>query len=398
MTTAQSIPAELPLSGALGPDDREPVYLGLTLSAWIRIGTIAGLMVLVFWPSLRRLWYKTNPIFGEPNWGHSIVVPIVGLYYLYLNREELLRAPIRPLLAGNFTRGRIISSVAVMLSGPLVAWLGAQVMPNQASKFAIIGYALPALGLFALLLDWGLGSLLFGLLTYAYGIWPGQNDYTKDIGMVLTLFGAVLTICGWGVMKIAWFPIAFLICALPWPPLLYSQVAGPLQKLAASAAVFTLQMTGVAANQGGTKIFIGDGVTSPVRTLNVAEACAGMRSLMTFISVGAAVAFLSSRPLWQKLVITFSAIPIAILCNVMRVSGQGLLDTYVSPEWSQGFAHQFAGMVMLVPAFFMVLGVGWVLDNLFVEEVDRDPAAEARGRPDDGVLRVRKPGQGEEAT
>jgi exosortase/archaeosortase family protein len=79
---------------------------------------------------------------------------------------------------------------------------------------------------------------------------------------------------------------------------------------------------------------------------------------------------LSARPLWQKIIITVSAIPIAIFCNVMRVAGQGLLDHYVSEQLSQSFAHQFVGIIMLIPAFFMILAVGWVLDHLFVEETD----------------------------
>jgi exosortase/archaeosortase family protein len=110
---------------------------------------------------------------------------------------------------------------------------------------------------------------------------------------------------------------------------------------------------------------------------------------MTFITVGAAVAFLSNRPLWQKIIITLSAIPIAIGCNVLRVTGQGFLDLW-SHELSEGFAHQFAGIVMLVPAFFLILLVGWVLDQLFIEEVDEAPvvkpvaprAAAAAAAPD----------------
>jgi exosortase len=192
--------------------------------------------------------------------------------------------------------------------------------------------------------------------------------------MVLTLFGVVLFLCGWRVVRVAWFPILFLVCALPWPGLLYSKVAMPLQGLAAYVAVQVLNVTGVLAEKIGTTIkYLG-----PLgeRKLNVAEACAGMRSLMTFISVGAAVAFLSGRPLWQKVIITAFAVPIAIFCNVMRVSGQGLLDCYVSEKWSQGFAHGFAGMVMLVPGFFLILGVGLLLDKVFIEEAD-DEAAEA---------------------
>jgi exosortase len=240
-----------------------------------------------------------------------------------------------------------------------------------------------------LVLNWGLGTLLFGLLMSAFGIYPGRNDFIWDFGMVVALFGAVLMICGWQVMKIAWFPIAYLACAIPWPGLVYSKVAGPLQQLAAKAAVETLKLTGVDAARSGTKIFIGDGLSGPVRTLNVAEACAGMRSLMTFISVGAAVAFLSGRPLWQKIVITLSAIPIAIFCNVMRVAGQGILDHYVSQQLSESFAHQFVGMVMLIPAFFLILLVGWVLDQIFIEEVETAPVVTRKAAPPkDQVIRV----------
>ncbi len=207
---------------------------------------------------------------------------------------------------------------------------------------------------------------MWAIVFYAWSIWPGQNDFFKDFAMVVSIFGVVLVLCGWSVMAVVWFPIAFLVCAIPWPGLIYSQVAMPLQRLAASVAVATLNATGVTATQSGTKLYIGSG-----RVLNVAEACAGLKSLMTFISVGAAVAFLSSCAFWQRIIISLSAIPIAIFCNVLRVTGQGLLDHYVSEKWSDHFAHQFVGMLMLIPAFFLILLVGWLLDNLFIEEADR---------------------------
>jgi len=286
-------------------------------SFWIKAGIIAGLFVLTFWPNLRRLWLQTAPFIGEANWGHAVAIPFIGLYYLYTNRDELLAEPVKP------------------------SWLG-------------------------------LGILFGGLFIWTYGIWMFPSDFVSNVGVVVTLFGLVAMLCGWRVMRIAWFPIAFLFCALPWTPLLYSKIAWPLQVLAAKTAVFTLQMSGVqASSNGATKIFIAAGIDQQVRTLNVAEACAGLRSLMTFISVAAAIAFLSSRPLWQKVFITLSAIPIAIFCNVIRIAGQGLLDTYSSREWSEGFAHQFAGLVMLAPAFFLILLVGWILDNLFIEEAKK---------------------------
>ena len=315
-----------PALGLDKPQPAEPGWLGIRQSVWIQVGILAALFAFTFYQaSLRRLWLKTNPINGEPNWSHAVCVPIIGIYYLYANRRSLLNCVVRE------------------------SWS-----------------ALPV--------------LIAGLVLFGYGIYPGQNDMVKDLGMVLTLFGLTAFLLGWDMMKIVWFPIAFLVCAIPWPGLVYSWVASPLQRLAADMAVIVLKVTGVAALGDGTKIII-DGEGGEFRTLNVAEACAGLRSLMTFITIGAAIAFLSSRPLWQKIIITISAVPIAIFCNVMRVCGQGLLDHYWGKQWSQDFAHQFAGMVMLIPAFFLLLLVGWMLDKLFVEIIDESDPEAAPMRP-----------------
>lgn len=305
---------ESTLSRTLERDD-QPCCGGLALSSWVKLLSVTALFVALFWPNLWRLWGKTNPYSGEPEWQHSLFIPLIGLYYLYLNRQQMLEAKVRP------------------------GWLGALIM-------------------------------LVGIGLFAYGIFPGQNDFVKDFGMVVTLFGLVALLAGWSVMKVAWFPITFLVCGIPWPGLVYSWVAGPLQRLAAKVAVIVLSITGVDAENTGTKIIMPGANGGAGRTLNVAEACSGLKSLMTFITVAGAVAFLSSRPLWQKIIIVLFAIPIAIFCNVMRVTGQGLLDHYVSPQLSESFAHQFVGLVMLIPAIFMILLVGWVLDRLFIDEIE----------------------------
>ncbi len=315
---------ELTSDGTLAAP-RERSWGGLPVSAWLQVGVLAALLAAVFWPNLRRLILKTNPFTGEANWGHSIVIPVVGIYYLYVNRDALLAAKIKP------------------------AWSGLLIM-------------------------------LFGIGTAAWGIYPGRNDTMWDYGMVITIFGVVLLMCGWEVMKVAWFPIVFLFAAVPFPGLVYSRMAMPLQHIAADVAVFVLQVCGVDAQVKGTNIVMQMGLFQEPRSLNVAEACAGLRSLMTFISLAAAIAFLSNKPLWQKLVLVFSAIPIAIFCNVMRVSVQGLLDYYVSRQISEGFAHKFVGMAMLVPAFFMILGVQWILDRMFVEQATSAPKSKVRRR------------------
>jgi exosortase len=340
------------------------------LAVWLQIAVLSLLLAATFRYSLVRLILKTNPFTGEANWGHSFCVPVIGLYYLYLNREDLFAAAVRPLMPGKFDRFQLITSLATLLIGFLgclfLGFMGAKGKP------ILVFGAIGVVGALSLLLNWGMGILLFGLLVFSYGIYPGRNDFVTDLGDVITLFGLVLMLCGWRVMRIAWFPIAFLVCAIPWPGLVYSEIASPLQRLAANVAVGTMNMLGVDSSASGTKIFISSGVYGQApHALNVAEACAGLRSLMTFISIAVAVAFLSIRPLWQRIIISLSAIPIAIFCNVMRVTGTGLLYRYAGPDWAEGFTHQFVGLVMLVPAFFMILMVSWVLDHLFVEEVEQ---------------------------
>jgi len=290
--------------------------------AALRAGILATLFIALFWPNLWRLWGKTNPISGEAEWQHALLIPFIGLLYLYTNREQLAATKVRP------------------------GWLGAVIM-------------------------------VAGIAVFGYGIWPGQNDFVKDFGMVVTLFGMVALTAGWQVMKIAWFPIVFLVCGIPWPGLVYSWVAGPLQRIAAQVAVVVLRATGVEADTSGTKIIMPMANNGAGRALNVAEACSGLKALMTFITLGATIAFLlsSSRPMWQKIFIVLAAIPIAIFCNVMRVTGQGLLDHYVSTQLSESFAHQFVGIVMMIPAFIMLFAVGWILDRLFIDQLEEDDVA-----------------------
>jgi len=364
------------LNPPLERDEESDFIGGLPLIAWVQIVAVAVLMCALFRFNLARLWGKTNPINGQDsNWQHAIFVPLIGIYYLYIHRDELLRAAAMPRVRERSIRVLALIGVAVMVAGAVMLLRGGE----RGTALTLVGLLLAGLVVPAIVptsTAFGTVLLFEGLLVFMYGIFPGQNDYLKDLGMVITIFGAATLLAGWPVMKIAWFPIVFLVAALPWPELVYSKLAWPLQKLAASAAVGTLRAFGVTAQNFGTKITMFDKAGMP-RSLNVAEACAGLKSVMTFLMVAASVAFLSQRVLWEKLVITASAVPIAIFCNVVRVCGQGLLDRYGSHEWSEGFAHQFAGLVMVIPGFFLILLVGWLLDQLFIEEAE--PAVAGAG-------------------
>jgi len=429
-------------------DKPQARYLGIPAGAWAQILIIAALMAALFRFNLVRLWGKTNPIDGQDtNWQHSMFVPLIGLWYLFIHREELVAAAREPVRreksiqtlaslglgamalacayltsAGSgwmfgivaFTFVALLPAFLLRLIGAdfgpwpeRVRWIGrigvmallvllvcfgpALNFAAPAMHFLEAAVLLPSLLAVALWLPLlvptstvlGAVSIFAGLLTFAAAIYPIQNDYAKDLGMVITLFGVVALLGGWAVMRIAWFPIAFLVVALPWPELVYQKLAWPLQKLAASASVGTLRIFAVEARRDETMIWFmvpTKGGAWEWESLSVAEACAGLRSLMTFLMVAGTVAFLQRRKLWEKLFITFSAIPIAIFCNMVRVSGQGLLHRYVSKETSVGFAHSFVGLLMLIPGFFLILLVQWLLEKLFIEEAEGSRKAAASSR------------------
>ncbi|MFT3788575.1 MAG: exosortase/archaeosortase family protein [Tepidisphaeraceae bacterium] len=350
-------------------------WLGLSVQTWTMAGLLLAAFIAAYWPNLRRLWLKTNPFDGAMDWAHASFVPIIGLYYLYLHIDDLKKAGASSLLGLNFTKARFISAIATAVAG-LFLWLAIprlHLLPDDyANLVAVAGKGVLLLAVMAAVLDWGLGSLLFGVLAAAYGIYPGQNDFLKDVGMVVTVFGVVLTLCGWRVMRIAWFPIALLLCALPWPGLFYQRVTLPMREVSAYVGVMVMQLFGVDAEYSATKMFIHLPNATEPRVLDVAEACAGIKSLMTFVTLAAALGFVfhTDRPLWQKLFVTAAAVPIAIACNVMRIAGQGLLDRYVSQSLSEGFTHLFVGVFFLIPGFILIMSLFWLLDLLFIEEAD----------------------------
>jgi exosortase len=107
----------------------------------------------------------------------------------------------------------------------------------------------------------------------------------------------------------------------------------------------------------------------------VEEACSGMRLMMAFVTLGVAMAYLGDRPVWQRLVMVASCVPIAVACNAIRVTVTGLLHVYGRGELARGTPHQLLGFVMLAIALGLFSALGYVLSRLFIEESDGADAA-----------------------
>ena len=291
----------------------QPITAPISPVTWKHLLLLAAAFAGLYWMNLQRLWQWTNPSSGDPNWGHAFFIPLISLAYLLEHRDRLKKTPVQPSSAGLLF---IAGGIALFICG--------------------IGI--------------GANFVQFG-------------PYVQDVGMLTTLFGTVLSVLGWQIVRVSIFPIAYLLRIALASPMSMTALTVLLQHVAASASVRVLQLTGMNLDQAGNTLQI-LGANGVARPLNVAEACSGMRSLITFIALGLAVAFLSARPLWQKIVISASAIPIAIACNVMRIVGEGLLDQHVSQSFSHGFVHSAVGVVLLAPGFLLFLVVGRVLDRL----------------------------------
>jgi exosortase len=184
------------------------------------------------------------------------------------------------------------------------------------------------------------------------------------LSFVGSLFGVFLLVGGWHVIKWAGPAILFLVFMFPLPSAIEQTVLARLQTMAAAASTVVLQTIGVAAFRRGNLIDI-----PGIETMEVAEACSGMRMLTIFCAMSVAMVFFIDRPWWDKLVILLSAVPIALIANITRITLTGLLFLALPDrEWIHQIIHDGAGYFMM----FIGLGILWlemqILSRLSVPE------------------------------
>jgi exosortase len=186
--------------------------------------------------------------------------------------------------------------------------------------------------------------------------------------------GLALFVGGWRVMRWAWPAVVFLVFMVPLPGFLAVQLSSPLQRIGTVTSVFVVQTLGVAAVDQGNVIVLTEG------QLGVVEACSGLRMLMLFFAVCIGAAFVLRCALWEKAIIVVSAIPIAVLANVCRITLTALLyeaarvwPTVISTATADKIFHDFAGLLMMPVAMLLLWGEMTLLKMLFVEPVAAKP-------------------------
>ncbi len=270
---------------------------GRLLSRLPRWQTLALLLLLgwLYASILARLFLQWVGPNRDPNFEHGIFVPLFALFVLWQDRKKLRAIAPDPSWAGL----------------PLV-WLSMLV-------------------------------LVLGVL--------GAELFFSRVSLLLLLAGLIILFQGWKFFRAVLFPWAFLILMVPIPELIMSRVTFPLQLLASQLATALLELVGVPVLREGNWIKLAS------MPLEVAEACSGIRSLLTLVTLAIIYGYLMETRRWVRVVLALSAVPIAVAANSFRIFGTGLLVQYWDPDKAEGFFHAFSGWLIFVAALIMFFAV-----------------------------------------
>jgi exosortase len=201
-------------------------------------------------------------------------------------------------------------------------------------------------------------------------------------GFLISLTGLVLLVWGKRFFRGVWPAVLFTGFMLPLPFQMERMLSDPLQVLGASESAWFIQAFGIPAIAQGNTILMGE------TRLGVAEACSGLRMLMVFIAISAATVIISDRSRWEKLLILLSAIPIALISNIIRIVATALAYQYASHETADLIFHDLSGWLMMPLAMLLLFIELKIVDALYVEAPDARPGLSYHSLP--GGFQVKK--------
>jgi exosortase len=197
---------------------------------------------------------------------------------------------------------------------------------------------------------WGLPIIAFSLVMLLVGTF-GAELFLSRISMIVLIAGALIFFMGWGMFRAVLFPLCFLLLMIPIPAIVFSQITLPLQMLASKLAAGTLPFCGVPVLREGNIINL------PAMPLEVAQACSGIRSLMSLITLAIMYGYLTERRIWARIALALAAVPIAVAANGLRIVGTGLMVQYWDPNKAEGFFHLFSGWLVFVFSLLLLFAL-----------------------------------------
>ena len=226
---------------------------------------------------------------------------------------------------------------------------------------------------------WGITAVLAALGALWTGT-AGSELFVQRASLVLMLAGVVVYFWGFKLLRLVLVPLALLLLAVPIPAIIFNKIAFPLQLFASQCAVWAMRLFDIPVLRQGNVIELLPLGSSTTKKLEVVEACSGIRSLMTLVTLAVVFAYfthpksddegggrfgsLKRYATWRSAILVASAVPIAIITNAARVSGTGVLARYYGTKVADGFFHDFSGWVIYIVAFLMLFALGWALDRV----------------------------------
>jgi exosortase len=282
----------------------------------------------------------------------------------------LVSSPFRLRVGLPYWQMAVLAGVSLWLYGPTLSRLVGQWW--QDPNFSH-GFFVPAFSAFVIWQErarlrslrtrpswWGMGGLALALCVLIIGQ-MGAELFLARFSLVLLLASLIVLFLGWDYFRALFFPIAFLLLMIPIPAILFNQITFPLQLLASKVAAAVLPLLGVPILREGNVINL------PAMTLEVAEACSGIRSLMSLVTLAIIYGYLTEKRIALRVVLAVASVPIAVAANSVRIIGTGLLVQYWDPDKAEGYFHASWGWIIFVISLVMLYALHSVMRILWRE-------------------------------